>query len=131
MIENVNNLEELRHIVNTDHRVIILDFFAPWCTPCLMLTPLLIDLEKFFKNKVLVIKIDIDRYPRLADAFNITSVPTIAFFFNRILWKELTITGADIGTTYENVNILLTEHNDGFLPIPRALLFNPKTDLSQ
>jgi len=129
MITGVNNLEQLKYIINNDPRVVMVDFFATWCTPCQMLTPLLLQLEKDFLNKVNIIRIDIDRYPRIADAFSITAVPTLLFFFNKIFWKELTIVGADIGTTYMNTSILLTQHNDGLLPIQEALLWNPKKNL--
>jgi len=129
MITGVNNLEQLKYIINNDPRVVMVDFFATWCTPCQMLTPLLLQLEKDFLNKVNIIRIDIDRYPRIADAFSITAVPTLLFFFNKIFWKELTIVGADIGTTYMNTSILLTQHNDGLLPIQEALLWNPKENL--
>lgn len=129
MITNVNNLEQLRYIVNTDPRVIMVDFFSTWCTPCSMLTPLLLQLEQEYQNKVLIIRVDIERYPRIADAFSITAVPTILYFFNKIFWKELTVVGADLGTIYMNVSILLTQHNDGLLPIQEALLWNPKKNL--
>ena len=129
MITNVNNLEQLRYIVNTDPRVIMVDFFSTWCTSCSMLTPLLLQLEQEYQNKVLIIRVDIERYPRIADAFSITAVPTILYFFNKIFWKELTVVGADLGTIYMNVSILLTQHNDGLLPVQEALLWNPKKNL--
>lgn len=125
MITNIGTIEEIRKIVDNDPRVIVLDFFANWCTPCQMLTPELEAMEKFYSNRVLIVQINIERFPRLADAFNIVAVPTLIFFFNKILWKNLTITGGDIGTAYDNVNILLTQHNDGDTQLKRSLIYNP------
>ena len=129
MISNVNNLEQLKYIIEKEPRVVVLDFYANWCTPCVLLTPLLIDMEKFYQNKVLVIQINVDNYPKIADAFNITAMPTICFFFNNTFWKELTISNAEIGTIYENVNILLTMHNDGEPKLHKQLQNKPKKSL--
>jgi thiol-disulfide isomerase/thioredoxin len=129
MINNVDNLEQLKYIIEKEPRVVVLDFYANWCTPCVLLTPLLIDMEKYYKNKCLVIQIDVERYFKIADAFNITAMPTIMFFYNNTFWKELTLTGAEIGTIYENVNILLTMHNDGEPKLKKDIRNNPKVSL--
>jgi len=129
MINNVDTLEDLKYIIEKENRVVVLDFFANWCTPCQMLTPLLIDMEKYYLNKVLVIQIDVERYRKIANAFNITSMPTVMFFYNNTFWKELTVAGADIGTMYDNVNILLTMHNDGEPKLKRDLRKVPQKSL--
>jgi len=129
MINNVDDLEQLRYIIEKEPRVVVLDFFANWCSPCQLLTPLLIDMEKYFKNRCLVIQINIERYPKIANAFNVVAMPTLLFFYNNVFWKELTVTGSDIGTIYENVNILLTSHGDGETALTKALRYNPKKPL--
>lgn len=129
MIINVDTLEKLRYIVENDKRVIVLQFSARWCTPCTLLKPQLVQMEKFYNNKILVIDVDVERYPNIADAFNITSIPTIMYFFHKKLWSYLTVTGADLGTIYQNVAILLTEHNDGQTVINRSLEKQPKLEL--
>jgi len=129
MIESIENLDQLRKITNTDKRVLVLDFYAPWCTPCDLLTPLLQQMEKFYNNKCLVIRIDVYKYSSIADAFGITGMPTVMFFFGKKLWKELTVVGGDIGTIYQNVSILITQRNDGMLPVNEQLLYNPQSGL--
>ena len=42
-----------------------------------------------------------------------------------ILWRKLTVTGADLGQTYDNVSILLTQHNDGEQQLKRDLIYDP------
>ena len=125
MITNIGTLEEIKKIVDKDPRVVILYFSASWCTPCNIFNPQLQDMEKFYANKILIIEINVDRFPRISDAFGISSIPTLMFFFNKILWRKLTVTGADIGQSYDNVSILLTQHNDGEQQLKRDLIYNP------
>jgi len=58
---------------------IILDFYATWCRPCKMLAPHLHDIQKNYKGKLIVYKIDVDKEPELARRFNIEAMPTIVF----------------------------------------------------
>jgi len=127
MITNIGTLEEIKKIVDNDPRVVILYFSASWCTPCNIFNPQLQDMEKFYANKILIIEINVDRFPRISDSFGIASIPTLMFFFNKILWRKLTVTGADIGQSYDNVSILLTQHNDGEQQLKRDLIYNPPT----
>ena len=126
MITNIGTLDEIKKIVDKDPRVVILYFSASWCTPCNIFNPQLLDMEKFYLNKVLIIEINVDRFPRISDAFGISSIPTLMFFFNKILWRKLTVTGADL-QAYDNVSILLTQHNDGEQQLKRDLIYNPPT----
>ena len=125
MITNIGTLEEIKKIVDKDPRVVILYFSASWCTPCNIFNPQLQDMEKFYANKVIIIEINVDRFPRISDAFGISSIPTLMFFFNKILWRKLTVTGADLGQAYDNVSILLTQHNDGEQQLKSDLIYNP------
>lgn len=60
--------------------VVLVDFFATWCGPCKMLTPVLEELSVELKEKVNIIKVDIDQSNDLADEFRISSVPTMILF---------------------------------------------------
>ena len=128
MIE-ITKIEELQYIVNKDPRVILVVFTSTWCTPCNLLIPQLQELEKRYANKCLVINVDIYKYKAFMNFFSLQSIPTMIYYYNKKIWDTLTITGADIGTAYENVSILLTEHNDGVQPMIRALKTNPVNDL--
>lgn len=55
--------------------LVLVDFFATWCGPCKMLSPILDELES-----VNVVKIDVDECPTLARKFGIMSVPTLMIF---------------------------------------------------
>ncbi len=129
MITNVNNLDQLKYIIAQDPRVVVVTFTSNWCTPCQLLAPLLQDMEKYYLNRCMVISVNVDRYPKIADAFNIVAMPTTLYFFNNTFWKELTVVGGEIGTLYENVNILLTMHNDGETQLTKAIRNNPTKPL--
>lgn len=69
-----------RVIRESDRRPVLVDFWATWCQPCLMLAPILEQLAQECGERIAMVKVDIDREPQLADAFGIRSVPTVLLF---------------------------------------------------
>jgi len=59
---------------------VLVDFWAAWCGPCKMVAPEMEKLAAKYDGSVDVVKVDVDANPRLSQAFNIMSIPTIAFF---------------------------------------------------
>jgi len=57
----------------------IIDFYADWCGPCKMVSPILEELSKEYQGKVDIYKIDTDKEQDLAGAFGIVSIPSILF----------------------------------------------------
>ena len=70
------------HLENDDLESIIengnylVDFYADWCGPCKMLTPVLEEVS----DKINIVKVDIDKFPKLTENYRIMSVPTLIFF---------------------------------------------------
>jgi len=58
----------------------IVDFHADWCGPCIRLNPVLIELAKEYKGRVIFYKVNIERSPNLTRIFNINSIPSLLFF---------------------------------------------------
>ncbi|EDK47070.1 thioredoxin [Acetobacter pasteurianus] len=61
--------------------LVVVDFFATWCGPCKMISPLL---EKFSNEykQVKFLKVDVDQSPEIALAYQVSSMPTFLFFKN-------------------------------------------------
>lgn len=73
------NTGEFDSEVLNQRGVVIVDFYAIWCGPCKMLTPVLESIDNEMEN-IKVVKVDIDESRRLAMNYGIQSVPTIKIF---------------------------------------------------
>jgi thioredoxin 1 len=66
-------------VVKSDKPVLV-DFWAPWCGPCRMLSPLVDELSKEYDGKVKVGKLNTDDNPQVATRYRISAIPTLLFF---------------------------------------------------
>ena len=60
----------------------MVDFWAEWCGPCKMLSPVIEELAQEFDGKVLVGKVNVDEEPDLARRFGVMTIPTVVFLKN-------------------------------------------------
>ena len=67
-------------VLNSD-KPVLLDFFASWCGPCKMVSPILDEIAKE-REDIKVCKVDIDEQPELASRYRIMSVPTLMVLKN-------------------------------------------------
>ena len=61
-------------------KLVIVDFWATWCGPCRMLSPLLDEVEEEMADKVTVVKVNVDDADEIAYRYRIMSIPTLLFF---------------------------------------------------
>lgn len=59
---------------------VFVDFFATWCGPCRMVAPLVAQLATKYEGRVKVCKLDVDQAPEIAEALNVSSIPTMILF---------------------------------------------------
>ena len=65
-----------------DDKLAVVDFWAEWCGPCRMVTPIIEELSKDYEGKVLVGKVNVDHNPEISMKYNVRSIPTILFIKN-------------------------------------------------
>ena len=61
---------------------VLVDFWASWCGPCKMLAPIVADIASEYEGKVKVGKVNVDEEPELANAYRVSSIPTVVLIRN-------------------------------------------------
>ncbi|MCM1137989.1 MAG: thioredoxin [Duncaniella sp.] len=74
-------MNEFNELINSDKPTLV-DFFATWCGPCKMQSPILEQLKEKVGDAATIVKIDVDRNPELSAKYQVRSVPTLIIFKN-------------------------------------------------
>jgi len=80
MTESVTELSGREFDNFTKEEIVLIDFYADWCMPCLMMAPVMEDIARKFKGKIKFGKVNIEDNQELAQKFHITSLPTFMLF---------------------------------------------------
>lgn len=79
---------KFNEIINQDQLTLV-DFYADWCGPCKMMSPILQETKSIIKDEVKIIKINVDNYQDLAAEFMVRGVPTLMLFKQgKLLWRQ-------------------------------------------
>jgi thioredoxin len=81
-------MNDFNDLLNTDKKVLV-DFYAEWCGPCKQMEPSILRMQKEMADKVVIIRIDVDKNKTLAETMKITSLPTILIYENKAVQKKI------------------------------------------
>jgi len=76
------NSENFKEITSQNEKLIMVDFWAPWCSPCKIIGPIVEELAKDYKDKATIAKLNVDENREIAAQLGIRNIPTILFFKN-------------------------------------------------
>lgn len=82
MSENVKHLDDENFKTAIATGVTLVDFYADWCGPCRMVTPIINELADELEGQATIAKVDIDNCQKITSNYDITSVPTMILFKN-------------------------------------------------
>ena len=68
---------------------VAVDFYADWCGPCKEVEPIIDELIEEYRGKIAFMKLDVDKNPRVADRYEIVSIPTLIVFSNGKVIKRI------------------------------------------
>lgn len=80
MVESVIELSGKEFVNFIKKGIVLVDFFAEWCMPCVMMAPILEDVAKEMKNKVKIGKINVSDNQGLAGKYDVSSIPNLILF---------------------------------------------------
>ena len=81
-------MDSFETVINSNTPVLV-DFFATWCGPCKMMSPILKEVKDKMGDNVKIIKVDVDKNQQLATKFNVQGVPTLIVFKNgQARWRQ-------------------------------------------
>ncbi|BFM42184.1 thioredoxin domain-containing protein [Flavobacterium sp. CFS9] len=82
-------MDEFNNLLKTDKKVLV-DFYAEWCGPCKQMEPYLLKMQKEMADKVVIIRIDVDKNETLATQMKIEQLPTMILYENKAeKWKNI------------------------------------------
>jgi thioredoxin 1 len=76
-------------VEGADAGTVLVDFWAPWCTPCKMIAPILEEVSAELGDKVTIAKVNVDNNPEAPGKFGVMSIPTLMVFQNGEMKSKL------------------------------------------
>lgn len=102
---NTKTKESFSDIIRSGKTVLV-DFYADWCGPCKMMQPILRDLNNMVDDNVRIIKVDVDRNPMAASAYQVRGVPTLIIFKDgQVKWRQSGVrSAAELKQVLDQIN---------------------------
>jgi thioredoxin 1 len=75
-------------LIRTNELPVLVDFWAEWCGPCKAIAPVIKQIAQDFKGRLIVIKVNVDEKPHLAQEYGIQGIPTLMLFKSgQVAWR--------------------------------------------
>lgn len=104
MYVNDVNEDTFETEVLKSEKPVLVDFWASWCGPCKMMSPMITDIARELHEKIKVVKVDVDENDTLSNKYGIRSIPSL------LLFKEGEIVGSIIGLSDKTkINTLINQ----------------------
>jgi thioredoxin 1 len=88
-VENIFTDQNFEEEVLKSNTPVLVDFWAPWCAPCLMVAPTIKEIGEEFKGKIEVGKLNVDENPLTSQKYGIRAIPALMIFRNGSLVEQL------------------------------------------
>jgi len=72
--------ENFEKEIQATEKPVLVDFFATWCPPCQVLSPILEKLEQEFRDRVIFAQVNVDSAPQISQKYGINPIPTVILF---------------------------------------------------
>ena len=82
MSEKTLNIDNFDKEINNTDKLVLIDFYATWCGPCQMLSPIIEEIAEEYADKLEVFKVNVDSNQELAIKYDVLSIPTLMYFKN-------------------------------------------------
>ena len=109
---NTDNFAE-----NISKGTVLVDFWAPWCMPCLMQSPILETIAQTIGNNAVIAKANVENFPALAELYEVEGIPTLLLFDNGKVMKRFT------GLQSERILRNALQEVTGAVPVNNADIF--------
>ncbi len=100
-------MNDFEKLINESNPTLV-DFFATWCVPCKMQSPIIEEVKNEIGDKANVVKVDIDKNRALATQYNVQSIPTLILFVNgEPVWRAVGLQQRDalVKKLYEHITV--------------------------
>ena len=106
-IIKIQNIEEFNKLMKDFDKIIIVDFWAVWCAPCMAFAPVFERLQQEYGNEFIFVKVNVDEVPDISRRYGITGIPTTLF-----LKKEKILNKIVGAMNYDRMKLILEQMKD-------------------
>ncbi|MFX0072041.1 MAG: thioredoxin [Candidatus Hermodarchaeota archaeon] len=106
-IIKINSTEEFEKVLNDYEKILVIDFWATWCGPCIAFAPIFEKLQQEYQNEYVFLKVNVDQTPSIAQRYMISGIPTTLF-----IKKGQPLNKVVGAVNYDNMKSLLEKLKD-------------------